>query len=67
MKFVSVKPITLIRATTILFLGIVCGIQLGLYMFDYYDDGIAEFQSLVIGLIMVLCALAFVVLQFRSE
>ena len=67
MKIVSVKPITLIRATTILFLGIVCGIQLGLYLFDYYDDGIAEIQSLVTGLMMVLCALGFVVLQFRSE
>lgn len=67
MKFVFVKPITLVRATTILFLGIVCGIQLGLYMFDYYDDGIAELQTLVIGIVMVLCALGFVVLQFRSE
>ncbi|MCH2569607.1 MAG: hypothetical protein MKZ98_13765 [Pseudomonadales bacterium] len=67
MKFVSVKPITLIRATTILFLGIVCGMQLGLYMCDYYDDGVADIQSLIIGVIMVLCALGFVSLQYRSD
>ena len=67
MKFVSVKPITLVRATTILFLGIVCGMQLGLYIYDYYDDGVADIQSLIAGVVMVLCALGFVILQYRSE
>ena len=67
MKFVSVKPITLVRATTSLVLGIVCGMQLGLYMYDYYDDGVADIQSLITGVVMVLCALGFVILQYRSE
>lgn len=41
--------------------------QLGLYMCDYYDDGVADIQSLIIGVIMVLCALGFVILQYRSD
>ena len=67
MKFVSVKPITLVRATTILFLGNDSGMQLGLYMYDYYDDGVADIQSLIFGVVMVLCALGFVILQYRSD
>ena len=41
--------------------------QLGLYMYDYYDDGVADIQSLITGVVMVLCALGFVTLQYRSD
>jgi len=47
------KHITLTRVTIIFFLGLISGIQIALYMYDYFDDGVADYKSLLIGIAMI--------------
>ena len=39
------KRLTLLRVLSISGLGLVSGIQVALYMYDYYDDGVADCSS----------------------
>lgn len=59
--------ISLARAIVILILGVITGIQLALYLYDYYDDGVAELLSLFIGVGMLLLALGFVFFTFITR
>ena len=61
------KTISLLRTSGIYFLGLISGIQIALYMYDYYDDGIADYKSLLIGIAMVLLSVGFILYTFRSE
>lgn len=60
------KEITLLRAFVIFFLGLVSGIQLALYWYDFYDDGIADYKSLLIGIGMGILSIGFILFSFRS-
>jgi hypothetical protein len=53
------------RALAIWLLGLIAGIQVALYLFDLYDDGVADWKSGVIGLIFVAAGLLFVASTFR--
>lgn len=44
---------SLLRVLMIFLMGILVGAQLALYLFDYYDDGIADVRSALIGLGML--------------
>lgn len=61
------KKVTLLRASGIFLLGVVSGIQVALYLFDFYDDGIADYKSLLIGVIMILLSSGFILYTYRSE
>lgn len=61
------KEITILRTFGIFFLGIISGIQVALYLYDYYDDGIADYKSLLIGIAMVLLSLGFILYTYRSD
>lgn len=62
----SSKKITLRRVFGIFFLGLISGIQVALYMYDYYDDGIAELLSLFIGIALVILSIGYILYSFRS-
>jgi len=47
-------------------LGCISGMQIALYMYDYYDDGIADVRSLGIGIVMLLASFGIVLWSFRS-
>jgi hypothetical protein len=56
---------TLLRVLAIYLAGFVAGIQVALYLFDRYDDGVADVRSLLIGLLMVGIGLGLVAWKFR--
>lgn len=56
-----------IRVSFVYFMGLVTGTQLALYLFDYYDDGIADIRSLYIGIVLFLFSVGIVVLSFRTD
>lgn len=58
------QNISLLRVFGIFALSLVSGIQIALYLYDYYDDGIADAKSLLIGIGMVAAALGFILLSF---
>lgn len=60
------QNISLLRVLGIFTLGLVSGIQIALYLFDYYDDGIADVKSLLIGIGMVAASVGFVLLSFAK-
>lgn len=55
------------RGLVILALGFVSGMQTALYLYDYYDDGVADVRSLLIGLGMLAVSVWFTIRSFRSE
>ncbi len=61
------KTVTFLRTSGIFLLGLISGIQIALYMYDYYDDGIADYKSLLIGIAMVLLSLGFILYTYRSD
>lgn len=58
---------TMRRAFGILALGVVSGIQIALYLYDYYDDGVADIRSLLIGLGMLVLSVWFTIRSFRPK
>ncbi len=46
-------------------IGLVSGVQVALYMFDRFDDGTADWRSLVIGIAFVLFGVALIGWLFR--
>jgi len=59
------REVTLGRVLLIYLAGIVAGVQGGLYLFDVYDDSVADWRSGVIALGFVAAGLALVALSFR--
>ena len=60
------RNISLLRVLGIFSLGLVSGIQLALYLFDCYDDGIADARSLLVGICMVLASVGFILFSFAK-
>lgn len=48
-------------------LGLAAGIQVALYLFDRFDDGVADARSGIIGLAFVLLGLGAIAFLFRSR
>lgn len=48
-------------------LGLAAGIQVALYAFDRFDDGVANARSGLIGLAFVVVGLAAIAFLFRSR
>lgn len=63
----SRREISLGKVLLIYLLGLVAGVQGALYLFDLYDDGVAEPLSGVIALAMVAAGLGFVAWTFRRS
>lgn len=59
------REISIGRALAIWLLGLIAGIQVALYLFDLYDDGVADWKSGAIGLAFVVAGLLFVIGTFR--
>jgi hypothetical protein len=47
--------------------GSFAGIQIGLYLFDLYDDGVADLRSGIIALIILVLGLVLVAWSFRGS
>ena len=59
-------PIKLWRTLVVYVLGLVAGIQCALYLFDRYDDGVAEPLSAGIGGVMVAIGIVVAVWPYRG-
>ena len=57
--------LSLARVLAIFVAGVIAGVQIALYLFDLYDDGIADFRSFLIGLILLVSGLIFALRSFR--
>ena len=55
------------RVLVIYLAGLVAGVQLALYLFDRYDDGVADARSLWIALAMIALGIGFVAWTFRGR
>lgn len=55
------------RVLLIYLAGLAAGVQLALYLFDRYDDGVADARSLWIALAMIALGIGFVAWTFRSR
>ena len=51
----------------VLLAGIVAGVQCALYLFDVYDDGVAEPFSGLLGLVFVAIALGLALWPYRDD
>ena len=58
---------TLIRVLAIYALGVIAGVQTALYLFDFYDDGIADFRSGLIAVLLLFLGLIVVGWSFRKS
>lgn len=59
------RELTFWRVILIYVAGIVAGVQGGLYLFDVYDDSVADWRSGLIALAFVAAGLALIALSFR--
>ncbi len=57
--------LTVIRVAMIFAAGLVAGVQIALYLFDFYDDGIADVRSAVIGLVLLTLGVGLLAWSFR--
>ncbi|HET7232501.1 MAG TPA: hypothetical protein VFJ16_21005 [Longimicrobium sp.] len=55
------------RVVLIYLAGVVAGVQGGLYLFDVYDDRVADWRSGLIALAFVAAGVAFIALTFRRR
>jgi hypothetical protein len=55
------------RVLLIYLAGVAAGLQGGLYLFDVYDDGVADWKSGAIALAFVAAGLALVAASFRAQ
>jgi hypothetical protein len=60
------RRVSIARVLVVYVAGLVAGIQCALYLFDRFDDGVADVRSLYIGLGMVALGLGFVGWSFRT-
>lgn len=67
MPIAKSKQMSLSRVLGIFVLGLVSGAQIALYLYDYYDDGIADSNSLLIGIGMIGVSLGFVLYAFAYK
>jgi hypothetical protein len=56
--------LSLIRVLAIYFAGAIAGAQVALYLFDFYNDGVADLRSLLIGLLFIAFGLVFALWSF---
>ena len=56
--------LTLTRVLAIYVAGAIAGVQIALYLFDFYDDGVADVRSLLIGLLFLASGLIFAFWSF---
>jgi hypothetical protein len=59
--------LSFIRVLGIYAAGVLAGIQLALYLFDYYDDGVADLRSAAIAAILLAVGVSFVLWSFRRS
>ena len=59
--------LSLLRALCILLVGVLAGMQIALYLFDLYDDGVAERLSAVIGVALLILGVMLVLWFFRKR
>ena len=59
--------LTLLRAIAIFVAGVVGGTQIALYLFDLYDDGVADVRSGIIAAVMLVLGLILVAWSFRGS
>ena len=55
------------RVLLIYVAGVIAGVQGGLYLFDVYDDGVADWRSGLIALAFVAAGLALIARSFRRR
>ncbi len=67
MNIVKAKKISILRVMIILALGVITGIQIALYLFDYFDDQIADSTSLIIGIAFLILSIGVVLFTFKHE
>ena len=60
------RTLSLWRVLAIYAAGLVAGVQGALYLFDRYDDGVADWRSGALALALVALGVAFVARTFRS-
>lgn len=61
------REMTISRVLLVYLTGLVAGVQLALYLFDRYDDGVADARSLWIALAMIAIGVGFVAWTFRRR
>jgi multisubunit Na+/H+ antiporter MnhG subunit len=50
----------LLRGLAFYAAGVIAGIQIALYLFDLYDDGVADVKSGIIGVLLLVLGVMFV-------
>jgi hypothetical protein len=61
------KPLAFLRVLAVFILGLISGAQIALYLYDYYDDGVADPRSLLIGIVMVGFSVGFIFYSFARK
>ncbi len=61
------KAHSFLRTLVVFVLGLISGAQVALYLYDYYDDGVADPRSLLIGIVMVGFSVGFIVYSFARK
>ena len=59
--------ISLLRALAFFVAGLIAGIQIALYLFDLYDDGVGDVRSGMIGAALLIVGFGFVMWSYRSR
>lgn len=59
------RALTVGRVLVIYLAGLLAGVQGAIYLFDGYDDGVADWRSGVMALALVLLGLALIARTFR--
>ena len=52
------------RTLAIVTVSLLAGVQIALFLFDFYDDGVADPLSLVIGIAILMVAIGLAVMPF---
>jgi hypothetical protein len=61
----ATRTLTLGRVLLVWLAGLLAGIQAALYLFDLYDDGVADWHSGAIAVALAAAGLGFVAWTFR--
>ena len=59
--------IGLLRALVFFLAGVIAGVQIALYLFDLYDDGVGDARSGLIGVALLIVGAGFVMWSYRSS
>jgi hypothetical protein len=60
------RELSLTRVLLVYAAGVAAGVQGALYLFDTFDDGVADGKSGAIGLVFLALGLAFIFRSFRK-